>query len=62
VQEKLLSNILDKRRFRDALARFIVRADVSRRVVELGEFKELCKALNPQYAQTLLRSHTSILR
>lgn len=46
-QEKLLFNVLDKRRFRDALARFIVRANVSHRVVELDEFGELCRALNP---------------
>jgi hypothetical protein len=61
-QEKLLFNVLDKRRFRDALARFIVRANVSHRVVELDEFGELCRALNPQCAQTLLKSHTSIPR
>jgi hypothetical protein len=61
-QEKLLFNVLDKRRFRDALARFIVRANVSHRVVELDEFGELCRALNPQYAQILLKSHTSIPR
>ncbi|KAM0724076.1 hypothetical protein Q7P37_000256 [Cladosporium fusiforme] len=61
-QEKLLFNILDKRRFRDALARFIVRANVSHRLVELDEFVELCRALNPQCAQTLLKSHTSIPR
>ena len=61
-QEKLLFNVLDKRRFRDALARFIVRANVSYRVVELDEFEELCRALNPQCAQTLLKSHTSIPR
>lgn len=52
--------VLDKRRFRDALARFIVRAKVSHRVVELQKFEEPCKALNPQRAHTLLRSHTSI--
>lgn len=52
-QEKLLFNVLGKRRFRDALARFIVRANVSDRVVELDEFEELCKALDPQCAQTL---------
>ncbi|KAI6788131.1 hypothetical protein KC361_g9215 [Hortaea werneckii] len=61
-QEKLLFNVLDNRRFRDALARFIVRANVSHRVVELNEFEELCRALNPQCAQTLLKSHTSIPR
>lgn len=61
-QEKLLLNVLNKRRFRDALARFIVRANVSHRVVELDEFEELCRALNPQCAQTLLKSHTSIPR
>jgi hypothetical protein len=61
-QEKLLFNVLDKRRFRDALARFIVRANVSHRIVELDEFGELCRALNPQCAQTLLKSHTSIPR
>ena len=46
-QEKLLFNVVDKRRFRDALARFIMRANVSNRVVELNEFVELCRALNP---------------
>jgi hypothetical protein len=61
-QEKLLFNVLDQRRFRDALARFIVRANVSHRVVELDEFEELCRALNPQCVQTLLKSHTSIPR
>jgi hypothetical protein len=61
-QEKLMFNVLDKRHFRDALARFIVRANVSHRVVELDEFEEFCKALNPQCTQTLLRSHTSIPR
>lgn len=61
-QEKLLFNVLDKRRFRDALARFVVRANVSHRIVELDEFEELCRALNPQCAQILLKSHTSIPR
>ena len=61
-QEKLLFNVLDKRRFRDALARFLVRANISHRVVELDEFADLCRALNPQCAQTLLKSHTSIPR
>ena len=61
-QEKLLFNVLDKRRSRNALARFIVRANISHRVVELDEFADLCRALNPQCAQTLLKSHTSIPR
>lgn len=48
--------------FRDALVRFTVRANVSHRVVELDEFAKLCRALNPQCAQLLLKSHTSIPR
>lgn len=61
-QEKLLFYVLHKCHFRDTLARFIVRANVSHCVVELDEFVELCKALNPQRAQRLSKSDTSVPR
>jgi hypothetical protein len=58
----ILFNVLGKARFRDALARLIIRGNLSHRFVELEEWKAVCLALNPQCEKVLLRSRRSIPR